>query len=197
MARIAPIAEAATPELQASFERYKKHLGFVPNSVLILQRRPQMVLALGQLIASAWATDSTVDAGFKRLIAYMASYAAGCQYCIAHQISGALHLNVTEQKLVAIWNYETSPLFSQKERVALDYARAAGAVPNEVTDEMFEQLKQHWSEEQIVEITGVIAVFGFLNRFNDSMATPLEPQAIEDAKRVLGKERWRPGKHVV
>jgi alkylhydroperoxidase family enzyme len=89
-----------------------------------------------------------------------------------------------------------SPLYSDKERVALEYARAAGAVPNEVTDEMFDRLKLHWSEDQIVEITGVIAVFGFLNRFNDSMATPLEPQAIEDAKRVLGKERWSPGKHV-
>lgn len=197
MARIAPITEAETSELQASFERYKKHLGFVPNSVLILQRRPQMVVALGQLIAAAWAPDSTVDAGFKRIVAYMASYAAGCQYCVAHQVSGALHLDVSEQKLAAIWNYETSPLYSPKERVALEYARAAGAVPNEVTDELFDRLKLHWSEDQIVEITGVIAVFGFLNRFNDSMATPLEQQAIDDAQRVLGKERWRPGKHVV
>ena len=197
MARIAPITEPATAELQASFERYKKHLGFVPNSVLILQRRPQMVLALGQLIASAWGPGSTVDAGFKRIIAYMASYAAGCQYCIAHQVSGALHLNVSEEKLAAIWDYETNPLYSEKERVALEYAGAAGSVPNEVTDELFERLKLHWSEDQIVEITGVIAVFGFLNRFNDSMATPLEPQAVDDAKRVLGKDRWSPGKHAV
>lgn len=77
----------------------------------------------------------------------------------------------------------------------MEYARAAGAVPNEVTDEMFTRLKAYWSEEQIVEITGVISVFGFLNRFNDSMATPLEPEAIEDANRVLGKQRWSPGKH--
>ena len=197
MIRISPIANAATPELQVSFESYKKHLGFVPNSVLILQRRPQMVLALGQLIAAAWAPDSTVDAGFKRIIAYMASYAAGCQYCVAHQVSGALHLDVSEQKLAAIWGYETSPLYSEKERVALEYARAAASVPNEVTDELFDRLKLYWSDEQIVEITGVIAVFGFLNRFNDSMATPLEPQAIDDAKRVLGKGRWSPGKHAV
>lgn len=68
-------------------------------------------------------------------------------------------------------------------------------MPNEVTDEMFTRLKAYWSEEQIVEITGVISVFGFLNRFNDSMATPLEPEATEDANRVLGKQRWSPGKH--
>jgi alkylhydroperoxidase family enzyme len=102
---------------------------------------------------------------------------------------------VSEQKLAAIWEYETSPLYSDNERVALEYARAASAVPNGVTDELFERLKLHWSDEQIVEITSVIAVFGFLNRFNDSMATPLEPQAIDDAQRVLGKDRWSPGKH--
>ena len=128
MARIAPDAKAPTPELQAAFERYKKHLGFVPNSVLILQHRPQMVLALGQLIAAAWAPDSTVDAGFKRIIAYMASHAAGCQYCVAHQVSGALHLDVSEQKLAAIWDYETCPLYSEQERVALEYAAAAASV---------------------------------------------------------------------
>jgi alkylhydroperoxidase family enzyme len=96
----------------------------------------------------------------------MASYAAGCQYCVAHQVSGALHLDVREHKLAAIWDYETSPLYTEKERAALEYARAAASVPNEVTDELFDRLKVHWSEEQIVEITGVIAVFGFLNRFN-------------------------------
>ncbi|MGD9919933.1 MAG: carboxymuconolactone decarboxylase family protein [Pseudorhodoplanes sp.] len=195
MARIAPIDSAVTPELQAAFEGYKKILGFVPNSVLIMQRRPQMVFALGQLIGAAWAPDSTVDAGFKRLVAYMASHAAGCQYCVAHQVSGALHLNVSEAKLAAIWEYENSPLYSEKERVALEYARAAGTVPNAVSDELFDRLKSHWSEEQIVELTGVIAVFGFLNRFNDSLATPLEPEAIGDANRVLGRAHWSPGKH--
>ncbi len=195
MARIAPIDSAVTPELQAAFDGYKQILGFVPNSVLIMQRRPQMVFALGQLIGAAWAPDSTVDAGFKRLVAYMASHAAGCQYCVAHQVSGALHLNVSEAKLAAIWDYENSPLYSEEERVALEYARAAGTVPNAVSDELFDRLKAYWSEEQIVELTGVIAVFGFLNRFNDSLATPLEPEAIGDAQRILGKERWSPGKH--
>lgn len=195
MARITPSKDPATPELALAFQGYRKLLGFVPNSVLILQRRPQMVHALGQLLAAAWASDSTVDAGFKRLIAYMASHAAGCQYCVAHQVSGALHLDVSERKLAAIWEYETSPLYTDHERVALEYARAAASVPNEVTDDLFARLRRHWSEDQIVEITGVIALFGFLNRFNDSMATPLEPEAIGDVERVLGPGRWSPGKH--
>jgi uncharacterized peroxidase-related enzyme len=196
MSRIAPITEPRSRELAASFERYIDALGFVPNSVRILQRRPQMAIALGHLIAAAWGPDSTVDAGFKRLISYMASHSAGCQYCVAHQVSGALHLGVDERKLAAIWDYQTSSLYSIKERIALDFAVAAAAVPNGVTDETMAQMQEHWSDDEIVEIAGVIAVFGFLNRFNDTMATPLEPEAIGDAQRLIEHGRWAPGKHV-
>ncbi|MBM3347153.1 MAG: carboxymuconolactone decarboxylase family protein [Betaproteobacteria bacterium] len=195
MARIAPLATPVNAEIEKAFEGLKRHLGFVPNSVLILQRRPQILFALGQMLAACWAPDSTVDAGFKRLVSYMASHAAGCQYCVAHQVSGALHLDVEEQKLAAIWDYERSPLYSDKERAALDYARAAACVPNEVTDAHFDRLKAHWTDDEIVELTGVISLFGFLNRFNDSLATPLEPEAITDAERILGRTRWSPGKH--
>ena len=55
----------------------------------------------------------------------------------------------------------------------LDFAVAAASVPNAVTDDMFVVLRKHWTEEQIVEIVGVIALFGFLNRWNDTLATPL------------------------
>lgn len=55
----------------------------------------------------------------------------------------------------------TSPLFDEKERVALEFAIAAAAQPNDVTDEMFEKMKRHWSESQIVEIAAVVAMFGF------------------------------------
>lgn len=196
MSRIAPLAQPVNDAMRVAIEGTKRHLGFVPNSVLIMQRRPQLVTALAQMLAACWAPDSQVDAGFKRLIAYVASHAAGCQYCVAHQVTGALNLDVSEEKVAAIWAYERSALYSEQERVALDYARAASVIPNEVTDTLFDRLKAHWSEEQIVEITGVIALFGFLNRFNDSMATPLEPHPIAEAQRILGRNRWSPGKHV-
>lgn len=196
MARLAPLAQPLNAEMERAIEGTKRHLGFVPNSVLIMQRRPQLVTALEQMLAACWAPDSRVDAGFKRLIAYVASQAAGCQYCVAHQVTGALNLDVGAEKIAAIWDYDRSPLYTEQERVALDYAHAASLIPNAVTDALFERLKAHWSEDQIVEITGVVALFGFLNRFNDSMATPLEPYAIGEAERILGRERWSPGKHV-
>ena len=195
MARIEPLSPESSPELKEAFEQYRRSLGFVPNSVLIMQRRPKLVKALAGLAAAVWDPGSTVDLGFKRLIAHVASRAHGCQYCMAHTAGGALKLGVSDEKLAAVWEFRTSPLYSEAERVALDYALAAAAVPNDVTDDLFRSMRSHWDDEQIVEITGVIALFGFLNRWNDTMATPLEDEPVEVGGKFLARHGWEIGKH--
>ena len=60
---------------------------------------------------------------------------------------------------------------------------------------MFAILRAHWSEEQIVEIVGVIAMFGFLNRWNDTLATPLEEEPIAVGQKYLAPHGWSAGKH--
>ena len=193
--RLDPLPKDVRPELAEAYAQYEKSLGFVPNSVLIMQRRPKMVRALAQLAAAVWDPESSVERGFKRLLAHFASRAAGCRYCMAHTVGGAARLGVDERKLEALWDYRSSPLFSEAERLALDFALAAAAVPNEVTDEMFGEMRRHWSEDQMVEIVGVIALFGFMNRWNDTMATPLEHEPSEIGERFLAKHGWQPGKH--
>jgi uncharacterized peroxidase-related enzyme len=193
--RLKPLPPEHSPELRETFEQYRKTLGFIPNSVLIMQRKPKMVKGLALLLSSIWEPDGAVDRGFKRLLAHVASRSAGCQYCMAHTAGGALLFGVDEARVEAVWDYPTSPLFNPGERVALDLALAAGTVPNAVTDEMFTELKKHWTEEQIVEIVGVIAAFGFLNRWNDTMATPLEDEPIEVGERLLAQRGWSAGKH--
>jgi uncharacterized peroxidase-related enzyme len=192
--RLAPLAPA--PALKDEFAAYEKSLGFVPNSVLIMQRRPKLVRALAQLAAAVWDPESSVDRGFKRLLAHFASRASGCQYCMAHTAGGALSLGVSEEKLAALWEYRTSPLYTEAERLALDFALAAAAVPNGVTDELFAAMRAHWTDDQMVEIVGVISLFGFLNRWNDTMATPLEAEPIEVGERFLAKGGWNHEKHV-
>jgi uncharacterized peroxidase-related enzyme len=191
--RIAPLPP--DPELSEPFEAARKSLGFIPNSLLIMQRKPKMVKAWAQMSAAVWDPESKVDRGFKRLIAHVASRAAGCQYCMAHTVEGAVHFGVDERKAYAVWEYQTSPLFSEAERVALDVAVAAGAVPNAVTDGMFAEMRKYWTDEQIVEIVGVIAVFGFLNRWNDTMGTPLEDAPLAAGEKYLARGGWTPGKH--
>ncbi len=160
-----------------------------------MQRKPKMAKALAQMTASIWDPEGQVDRGLKRLIAHVASRTAGCQYCMAHTASGALHFGVDDRKLAAVWDYSTSPLFSAAERAALDLAVAGASVPNAVTDEMFATLRAYWSEEQIVEIVGVIAMFGFLNRWNDTLATPLEDEPIAIGEKYLAPRGWSVGKH--
>ena len=115
---------------------------------------------------------------------------------MAHTAEGAAKLGVEQQKLDAVWDYRTSPLFSAAERAALDVAVAAGCVPNAVTDAMFMELRKHWSDEQVVEIVGVIAMFGFLNRWNDTFATPLEDEPLEFAEKHLAAHGWNAEKHL-
>lgn len=194
--RLAPLPRDTTPELQEQFELMQRNLGFVPNSLLIMQRRPKLAKAFASMTAAVWDPEGKVDRRLKRLIAHVSSRAAGCQYCMAHTAGGALHFGVEDRKLADIWEYQTSALYSPAERAALDVAVAASGVPNAVTDDMFLELRKYWSEEEIVEIVGVISLFGFLNRWNDTMATPLEDEPIAVGEKFLAGHGWSVGKHV-
>ncbi len=197
MTRMNPISieECTDPELKNTFNHFVKTLGFVPNSLLTMQRVPDIAKAVIQLNKAVFAPDGRVDLGFKRLLAHMSSFAAGCQYCKAHTTVSATRHGIDEEKMAAIYEYQTSPLFSDAERVALDFALAAGSVPNGVTDELYAQLREHWSEEDIVEMLGVVCMFGVFNRWNDSMATPLEEIPVETAEKIIGDKGWDVGKH--
>lgn len=196
MSHMKPLPADTTPELQADFAIFEKILGFIPNSLLTMQRRPKMVKGFGELTKAVMDPEGGVDLGFMRLVAHFASRAAGCQYCEAHSLVAARIHNIPQEKLDVIWEYRTSPLYSEAERAALDFALAAGSVPNAVDAEIFARLREHWSEDQIVQILGVVCLYGFLNRWNDSMATTLEDEPRELAERVLSKGGWTGGKHV-
>jgi uncharacterized peroxidase-related enzyme len=195
--RLAPLPPETSPELKEQFDTMRKNLGFIPNSILIMQRKPKLARALAQMTAAVWDPEGKVDRGFKRIIAHVASRAAGCQYCMAHTAGGALHFGVEDKKLAAVWEYQTSSLYSAAERATLDFAIAAASVPNAVTDAMFAELRKYWTEEQLVEIVGVISLFGFLNRWNDTLATPLEDEPIEIGEKYLARGGWQVGKHRV
>jgi uncharacterized peroxidase-related enzyme len=195
MARVTPMAADANPDLQESFGQYAKLLGYVPNSVLIMQHKPKMVKALALLAQSVWDPASKVPLGFKRLVAYMASRKHGCNYSMAHAAEAAHRAGIDDAKLDAVIDYRSSALYNEAERVALEFAEAAASQPNAVTDELMARLKQHWSEEQIVEFAGAVSLNGFLNRWNDTIAPALEAEPIEFGEHYLARHGWRVGKH--
>ncbi|MFZ5454637.1 MAG: carboxymuconolactone decarboxylase family protein [Pseudomonadota bacterium] len=195
MARIAPLPIESRPDMAADFAFFERTLGFVPNSLRTMAYRPALAKGLIALSRGVYDPAGEVDLGFKRLIGHVASMAAGCLYCRAHTATSALRHGVAAEKMAAIADYRTSPLFSDAERVALDFALAAASQPNDVSDELFARLRAHWSEGQIVELLGVIALFGFFNRWNDSLATTLESEPLQTAGSVLANTGWTAGKH--
>jgi AhpD family alkylhydroperoxidase len=159
-----------------------------------MARRPEILRAFSELITRIWRTG-TVPVGLKPLVAIVASTAAGCRYCQAHETVDAKMRGVDEDKIAEIWDFERSPRYSEAERAALRFARDASVVPNAVTPAHFEDLRRHWDDGEIVEILAVVGLFGFLNRWNDSMATDLEVIPTAFAGRTIGPHGWEPGKH--
>lgn len=190
-----PKSGDADPELQKLIEFYNETLGFCPNSVRTMHHRPHIAYAFIEMNKAVMANHGRVTSALKRMIAYISSNAAGCRYCQAHAIRAAERYGAKQEKLENIWDYKTHPAFSEAERAALDFAYAASIIPNSVDDAIAENLRLYWDEGEIVEITGVVALFGFLNRWNDSMGTEMESGAIESGEKYLNKKGWTTGKH--
>jgi uncharacterized peroxidase-related enzyme len=194
VANMRPLPRAEHPELEDVFRVYDGSMTFVPNSLFTMARRPEILRAFSELITQIWRTG-TLPTYLKPLIAIVASVSAGCRYCQAHEAVDAKLRGVSAEKISAIWDFERSPLYDDAERATLRFARDASLVPNEVTPGHFEDLRRHWDDGQIVEILAVIGLFGFLNRWNDTMATDLEPRPFDVASAVIAEAGWEPGKH--
>ena len=198
MPRIPPTQANVTPETEILMEAMIKNMGFPANSFLTMSHWPELAVAFANLARTVNFTESELPTSTKRLVGHIVSRASGCQYCSAHTGFQATRSGgVEEKKIEAAFEYETSPLFTDAERAALRVAQAAAAVPNSVTDEDFTELKKYYTDRQIVEIVGQISVFGFLNRWNDTMATELEAMPIKYAKEHLVDSGWEVGKHTL
>ena len=194
MANLEPLRREDLPELEDLFQHYDNTLSFVPNSLYTMARRPEILRAFSDLITKIWRTG-TLPIELKPLIAVISSHAAGCRYCQAHEAVDASERGVDSVKIADVWEFETSPLFTEAERAALRLARDASLLPNRATPEHFEALKVHYTDGEIVEIMAVISLFGFLNRWNDTIATDLEEEPFTFALKTYDADRWDPGKH--
>jgi len=192
---IFPKSGTKDPELQKLIEFYEETLGFCPNSIKTMHHRPRIAYAFIEMNKAVMENRGRVTSALKRMIAYISSNAAGCQYCQAHAIRAAERYGAEQEQLDNIWEYKMHPAFSDAEKASLDFAFAASTVPNSVTDEIAEDLRKHWDEGEITEIAGVVALFGYLNRWNDSMGTEIEGGAIESGEKLLSIKGWNAGKH--
>lgn len=196
MAHLRPLenSEIADEEILARFEHYAQTRGFTPNSIRTMARRPAVVkafMALNQAILY----EGSVSEQLKMLISLACSFSAGCLYCQSHMTNLAHIYDAPSDKIGALLDFEDSELFSDAEKAALNVAFKGGAVPNQARQEDFDRLAEHFTEGEVVEIVASIALFGFLNRWNDTMATTLEPLPAGRASDLIGAIGWQAGKH--
>jgi len=196
MAHLQPLenAQIDDPETLARFEHYAQTRGFTPNSIRTMARRPAIVhafMALNQAVLY----EGSVPEQLKMLVSLACSFASGCLYCQSHMTNLSHIHDAPDDKIAALLDFETSDLFTPAERAALNLAFKGGSVPNDAQQEDFDRLADHFSEAEIVEIVASISLFGFLNRWNDTMATTLEQLPSQRSQDIIGSTGWHAGKH--
>lgn len=195
MAYLAPLDDAALTALQPVFARIEAMMGFVPNSLKTMARNQALFTGFMAMIEPLMGPQAQLEAGLRALISHVASRTAGCRYCTAHTAHSVARAGVDMAKLNAVWDYERDPAFTEAERTALRVAQGASTVPNMVSDEDMQSLKTYFNDDEIIEIVGLIAAFGFLNRWNDTLATQIEDVPARFATQALAGTGWHPGKH--
>ncbi|MDK1288033.1 carboxymuconolactone decarboxylase family protein [Pseudoalteromonas umbrosa] len=195
MPLVTPLSQDHDQEVTELAKFFNETLGFCPNSVLTMQIRPAIARAFINLNKAVMENHGRVTSELKRLVGYITSANTGCRYCEAHTILAAQRYGGTDSRLAQIWQFRESDVFTDGEKAAFEFALAASSVPNAVDNTIELELKKYWDDGEIVEILGVISLFGYLNRWNDSMGTSLESGAIDAGETLLKQNNWEVGKH--
>jgi uncharacterized peroxidase-related enzyme len=183
------------PELKPFVEKAFERMGFVPNSMLTMANKPAFMKSVLPMLYYMNSPDCTINEDLREMIAFMVSYGSGCRYCQAHSAHGAEKYGVSEEKIANLWNYQNSDLFSAAERVALDFSFAAGQQPSAAEQSHYDALAEYFSQEQIIDIVAICSIYGFLNRWNDTVGTQLEDAPLSYTSQALEGSDWEVGKH--
>ena len=192
MSRISPAPPERYTEVADHMARWKKQKGYPPNSWLTMLRKPAVFRAYRDLHSAVMMDDGEIPKSLKFMVACAVSTAAGDPYCAAHNAENAAHLgDLPIAKVEGLANFRTSELFTPAERAALELAHAAGSTPAAVTDEYFVALKKYYSEDAVVELIAVVSLLGWLNRWNITLATTIEDEALAFAEKHLAPSGWQ------
>lgn len=194
-AHIAPLSVEQMDGFGDIIDVAQRFSGYVPTSFRIMARKPNILRAFNGLIGAVMREPGEVALETKWLTAHAVSAAAGCRYCQAHTAANGAKVGISADKIEALLNYEESDFYTPSERTVIALALAAGQVPNSSTREHFDALRVHFSDDAIVEIVAVISLFGWLNRWNDTLASDLEAAPHAFARAHLSSAGWNAGKH--
>jgi uncharacterized peroxidase-related enzyme len=169
MAAVNPLTkDKAAPEVHEIFDNLTKSMGFMPNFFAAMAHRPA-VLKLFLPLYGAIVNQGTVEPRYKELAYLKTAHINGCEYWTRAHTASAKRIGLTEEQIAALGFYRRSPLFDEKEKATLLYAERVTRGASALRDRAIEELKKYFTEDQIVELTLVICVANFTNRFNDAL----------------------------
>lgn len=194
MPRIDPLSRSDLPQFSGVIDAIGDDHGYVPNSFLTLGRLPSLLAANGLCADALW-YDDRLPQPLRRLAGFAFSFFSGSMYSAAHLAYGVEALGLAREKLLAVADFEVAPVYDEAERAVLRLCRNAARMPGEVTDGNVAALREHFDEQTILLLTGLIAWHAFLNRWNDIMATRLEDAPRHYAETYLTAMGWRLKQH--
>ena len=130
----------------------------------IWAHQPKMMFGMGRF-NQAVRRGKSVDERLKNLVELKGAQLIGCEFCVDLGSQICRNSGFSDEELLALPRYRQSDRFTEREKLALDYAVAVTRTPVEVTDDLFDRIKEHFSDRQLVEITALLTVVN-LDRFN-------------------------------
>ncbi len=180
--------------LTSEFEVLEAILGFVPNAMRMAEKRPEIVRAvIGLTKASRRPAD--LEDELCDLLPVAASVGSGCTYCQAHTAFAAARNGVPEETIRDLWDLDAAESVDARYRSALVFAREAARAPSRISDAQMDAVRADYTDERMLDICGVAALFGWLAHWNTSLRVPLEPEPLEFAERALSAVGWQRGPH--
>lgn len=156
-----------------AYESMEQKRGKVTNIYKALAYKPEIIRTIGPFVASVQASYE-VDARLKEKIMIKVSKVNNCPYCIHAHMGISSKMGIPREEFDELDDLDTAIHLTDAERVALQYAEHITRTPEGVPDELFDELKKHYTDSQIVEITCLAALYNFINRFNAALDLDIE-----------------------
>ena len=179
MARIRSIeSRELPPDLAAIYERFAADYGPFRNQVAVFAHVPAALRHLMPLLMEL-REAKTLPKRYLEIAIVVVSHLNACHYCVAHHKPFLAVEGISAAGIDRIMDWQDHPELDATDKLVIRYAIAAWETPNRIRDALFQRLRQHFSEAQIVELTLRITLCGFFNRFNDALRIEEETEAQE------------------
>lgn len=158
--------------LRPFFWNQRRKYGAVLDSALLWARSPKLFLGVALLYGMIDRRSSPIDPVLRSLVTVRVSQLNGCRFCVDLNSATLLLRGVELEKVDALDTWKQSSLFSDTERIALEYAEAVTLRSNAIDDGLIEQLKSQFDEDAIVELTALIGFQNLSSKFNSALGVP-------------------------